>query len=246
VPVSAAQPNSTWQLELEPGLWTMVRTLLRVESPFVMVNLLVFREQATGTYASRSGREAYVEWLGSREDALRSVGARLLWSGDVEPVETDQPPFELVGLAQYTSVRSFLRFALRRDPRAGLREAGLRGQWLTAAQSVDSAPWDVVDHCALVELVGLGEGGTDWLKARRAACTGLDGELIWRGHPVGHLMGSGPRIDEILVTGFPNVDARAAALEAISGIAEDTGVETWWTYKARRNELLPGLRPDDG
>ena len=231
-----ADVSHDWQLATYPRPLPLVRALLGAPSPLVMVDLMSFRERATGTFEGRSGREAYDEYIRSAQLASGPMGSKLLWSGSVEPVADGRPPFEVAALLQYASPRAFLRAALRGRAEGAARTASIAGQWLIAAQTLDSAPWDATDHCALLELVGVGDDGADWLKARRAACTGLDGELVWRGRVVAHVIGDGPRIDEVLVTGFPHAEARRAALEALTGIADDIGVEVWWTYHGKRIE----------
>jgi hypothetical protein len=207
-----------------------------------MVNLLAFREHADGDFEGRSGRDAYEQYARSVGAIQGSMGSKLLWSGDVASAGDDRPPFEAAALLQYASPRSFLRFVVRGGSDTAARKAGLAGQWLLAAQTVDSAPWEVGHEAALIELVSLGGQGQAWLAARRKACTGLDGELIWRGRCTKRLIGSGPRIDEVWVTGFANDSARSAGVEAISDVARETGVETWWAYKAEGTDILPELR----
>jgi hypothetical protein len=207
-----------------------------------MVNLLAFREHAYGDFEGRSGRDAYEQYARSVGAIQGPMGSKLLWSGDVAPTSDDRPPFEAAALLQYARPRSFLRFAVRGGSDTAARKAGLAGQWLLAAQTVDSAPWEVGHEAALIELVSLGGQGQAWLAARRKACTGLDGELIWRGRCTTRLIGSGPRIDEVWVTGFADDSARSAGVEAISDVARETGVETWWAYKAEGTDILPELR----
>jgi len=207
-----------------------------------MVNLLTFRERATGDFEGRSGRDAYQQYARSVEAIQGPMGSKLLWSGDVEPAASEQPDFDVAAVLQYASPRSFLRFATRGGADSAARKAGLEGQWLIAAQTMDSAPWDVTDPTVLIELVGFGQDGQSWRDARREACTGLEGELIWRGRVIERVTGSGPRVDEIVITGFSDDAARTAGLEALSRVAGETGVEAWWTYQAQGNELMPGLR----
>ncbi len=160
--------------------------------------------------------------------------SRPLWTGDIEAPPDGLPPFEARLFSGQP--RSFpCRFAARgRETGHGAaRKAvgwhvGHRRARLIAAQTVDSAPWEVGDQAVLVELVGFGAAGESWLRERRRACTGLDGELIWRGRSISHVIGDGPHIDEVWVTGFTDERARDAGMEAIAGVARETGVETWW------------------
>lgn len=68
-----------------PRVDKLPRLPMRPSGPVVMVNLLAFKERATGAYAGRSGREAYQDYARGAALAQRSMGSRLVWSGDLMP-----------------------------------------------------------------------------------------------------------------------------------------------------------------
>jgi hypothetical protein len=66
-----------------PNPLKLARALLRPNQRFVMISTIVFKRQATGTYAHLVGREAYEQYAQSVQRVQASPGSRLLWSGQV-------------------------------------------------------------------------------------------------------------------------------------------------------------------
>jgi hypothetical protein len=102
----------------------------RPDQPFVMLNLLAFKEQATGDDAGMSGAKAYGLYAESVAEIQGTRGSRQLWAGHVrERIDPTSPSFDVVVFLQYASPKTFLRFALRGGSRTDARKAGLLSQW---------------------------------------------------------------------------------------------------------------------
>ncbi|MEM6931606.1 MAG: hypothetical protein AAF602_32040, partial [Myxococcota bacterium] len=64
-----------------PRPFPLIATFLRANEPFVMVNLLVYKERATGGHRDLSGEAAYRRYVESVEQVQGPMGSRLLWGG---------------------------------------------------------------------------------------------------------------------------------------------------------------------
>ena len=205
---------STVELGVMPNPLVLPTLIARPIAPVVMVNLLVFREWATGEdFAGKTGREAYMDYVAGLVDAQRAIGSRMIWSGDV----TDQrqgeghPRFEVVALLEYATPQAFLKFAMKPGDSPQGRKAGLRGQWLIAATTLEeNAPGT---GPFLVELT-------------RGSRPEHETGVVWRGRLDKQLLGA-CEFDEIVVRQFPDEQARTAALDE-----RIPDVEERWVYDA--------------
>jgi uncharacterized protein (DUF1330 family) len=235
----------TYELSTLPNPLRLLRALLRPGKPFVMVNLLVFREKATGEYAHLSGREAYEIYAQSVGKAQAPLGSRLLWSGEVKQqiVGDTNPVFQTIGLLEYASPKAFLRFATKGNSDTSARSAGLLGQWLLASTTMElgEVPTPTGEDVVLFELLGFTDGfgktAEPWRGAWQFACQAVGAQTIWRGHCDHHVLGkSSPKVDEIVMTWFPNVGALEQALNSPQVMetqeTRDRGVRPYLGYTA--------------
>ena len=121
----------------DPSL--LASLLERPEEPFVMANMLVFKEAATGAgFEGLTGAEAYQIYVDGLVDAQAAIGSRFIWGGAVQAqvVGRSDPVFHSIGLLEYASPSAFLGFASKPGEAPEARTAGLRGQWLVASTTV--------------------------------------------------------------------------------------------------------------
>jgi uncharacterized protein (DUF1330 family) len=105
------------------------------DGPFVMINLLKFRERAEyadGSEPELSGRDAYRRYGAAVQACLASVGARSLYAGDVTELmlgEIDEL-WDMVALAEYPTRAAMMTMVSSPEYRAieKHRIAGLAGQ----------------------------------------------------------------------------------------------------------------------
>jgi uncharacterized protein (DUF1330 family) len=105
------------------------------DGPFVMVNLLKFKERADypdGSDAGLSGREAYARYGAGVQACLAAVGGKALYAGAVTELmlgEVDEL-WDMVALAQYPSRAAMMKMIQSPDYQAieKHRVAGLAGQ----------------------------------------------------------------------------------------------------------------------
>ena len=131
---------TSYGIAVEPELADVLALLDRPDERFVMVNLLVYRETADGTeYEGLSGEEAYAIYIEGLAEAQVAIGSRLIWSGEVaaQAVGSSEPTFMSVGLLEYASPSAFLDFAQQPGDAPEARAAGLLGQWLIAATTLE-------------------------------------------------------------------------------------------------------------
>jgi hypothetical protein len=185
------------RLAVYPNPIRLARALLEASSPFVMVNLLRFKDRATGSHAGMSGRDAYMEYGSTVQTIQRPLGSRMIWAGEVEEVATG-PGFDIILMLEYASPQNFMRFATDRRVDNRARRAGLEGQWLFAAATQMEAPSR--GDLALVEL-GL-ETGAD----------SPAGRSIWTGKVRTQVLGSSAhRVRSVAVRSFDDERARKSA-----------------------------------
>lgn len=105
------------------------------DGPFVMVNLLKFKERADyadGSDGHLSGREAYARYAAGVGACLEAVGGKALFAGAVTEllIGEVEDPWDMVALAQYPSRVAMM--AMVRSPEYQAIEkhriAGLAGQ----------------------------------------------------------------------------------------------------------------------
>jgi uncharacterized protein (DUF1330 family) len=105
------------------------------DGPFVMVNLLKFKERADypdGSDAGLSGREAYARYGAGVQACLAAVGGKQLYAGAVTELmlgEVDEL-WDMVALAQYPSRAAMMAMVQSPEYQAieKHRVAGLAGQ----------------------------------------------------------------------------------------------------------------------
>jgi uncharacterized protein (DUF1330 family) len=116
-----------------------IRTLLAApdDRPVVMVNLLRFRDEVEGV----SGEEAYRRYAEKMVPFVESRGGRVIWSGRVDSqlIGEGGDAFHMAAVVEYPSRKAFIEIA--NDPyvaEIGVhRAAGLEGQWLIAATTLE-------------------------------------------------------------------------------------------------------------
>jgi uncharacterized protein (DUF1330 family) len=105
------------------------------DGPFVMVNLLKFRERAAypdGSEPELSGREAYARYGAAVQACLASVGGKALFTGAVTDLLLGEVEelWDMVALAQYPSRAAMMAMVQSPEYQAieKHRIAGLAGQ----------------------------------------------------------------------------------------------------------------------
>ena len=108
---------------------------LTEDGPFVMVNLLKFKEKAEyadGSDAGQSGREAYERYGAEVAKLIAGLGGRILYSGPVTGLMIGEVEdlWDMVALAEYPSLAALRAMATSPEMRAieHHRAAGLAGQ----------------------------------------------------------------------------------------------------------------------
>ena len=107
-------------------------TKLPDNQPFVMINLLKFRETAENN--KETGEAAYTRYMINVAPLLGKAGGRLLWMGSVNQVfiGTDDDNWDRVLLVEYPSKKAFLDMIatpeyqeVHKDREAGLETSAL-------------------------------------------------------------------------------------------------------------------------
>ena len=105
------------------------------DGPFVMINLLKFKEKAEypdGSDADLSGAEAYARYGIAVVKCLTNVGGKPLYSGAVTGLMIGEVEdnWDMVALAQYPSLEAFRNMVMSDEYQAAAvhRLAGLAGQ----------------------------------------------------------------------------------------------------------------------
>jgi len=105
------------------------------DGPFVMVNLLKFRDKAAyedGSEPELSGREAYNRYGVEVAKLVRELGGQIRYSGPVTGLMIGEVEemWDAVALAEYPSLAAFQKMALSPEMHAieHHRKAGLAGQ----------------------------------------------------------------------------------------------------------------------
>lgn len=73
------------------------------EAPFVMLNLLKFKQQG--------GREAYLRYIKEAEPYVTGVGAKVIYFGKANEMLNGTEQWDIVMLVQYPSRKAFLQMA---------------------------------------------------------------------------------------------------------------------------------------
>ena len=105
------------------------------DGPFVMINLLKFKERADypdGSDAALSGREAYARYGAGVQSCLAAVGGKALYAGGVTDLMLGEVEelWDMVALAQYPSRAAMMKMIQSPEYQAieKHRVAGLAGQ----------------------------------------------------------------------------------------------------------------------
>jgi uncharacterized protein (DUF1330 family) len=159
-----------YEIEVLPDFSALQSVTDRPDERFVMVNMLVFKDMATGEgFEGLTGREAYALYAEGLRDAQAAIGSRLIWAGTVQAqvVGRSDPVFQSMALLEYASPTAFLGFATEPGDNPEARSAGLEGQWLVpsttlgegdaGSEPTGSAPEELPDIDALVQTTGLSE-----------------------------------------------------------------------------------------
>jgi len=215
-----------YELGRYPRVDQLPRLLLRRSGPVVMVNLIAFKAAASGRYEGRTGREAYQDYAQGVVAAQRSMGSRLLWSGECrDRLSPHGPDLDVIAFLEYASPKAFLGFARTGGGKADARAAGLQGQWLVAATTLDEAP--AADGPVLVQLL------PHSLLPDPATAAPSEGRRIWRGSFDQLIIGRGHPFAAVGATVYPD---RTGLLGAARMAPEGS-----WLYSAETTDLLPGL-----
>jgi len=203
-------------LSVLPSPLRLARALRRPAEPFVMINLISFKAQATGKYAHLTGQQAYELYARSVEEAQAPLGSRLLWLGKVlkKLTEGKAPALAAIALLEYASPKAFLQFATRGGSNVQARRAGLLGQWLIAATTLEENTEHSRDesHSILVEYAGGIHRHTEtcksWGARKQVSYAKWKAITLWHGCCDQHVLGRAvPAFDETLVTWFPDDDS---------------------------------------
>jgi uncharacterized protein (DUF1330 family) len=159
-----------YEIDLLPDSSALQSVTGRPDERFVMVNMLVFKDVATGEgFEGLTGREAYTLYAEGLRDAQMAIDSRLIWAGAVQAqvVGRSDPVFQSMALLEYASPTAFLGFATEPGDNPEARTAGLEGQWLVpsttlgeggaGSEPTGSAPEELPDVDVLVQTTGLSE-----------------------------------------------------------------------------------------
>lgn len=159
-----------YEIEVLPDFSALQSVTDRPDERFVMVNMLVFKDTATGEgFEGLTGREAYTLYAEGVREVQLAIDSRLIWAGAVQAqvVGRSDPVFQSMALLEYASPTAFLGFVNQPGDNPEARSAGLEGQWLipsttlaeggAGSESTGSAPEDLPAIDALVEATGFSE-----------------------------------------------------------------------------------------
>jgi hypothetical protein len=235
-----------------PNPLKLARALLRPNQRFVMINALVFKQQATGDFSHLTGQEAYELYAQSVQKAQGPLGSRLLWSGQIVQKMSSgiAPNFHAIAFLEYASPRAFLQFLTRGGSNSKARSAGLDGQWLIASTTLEADPLSdsLSDGLVLVEFLGGTKQGSEtrkrWDENRQLAYPAVGAKMLWFGRCDHHIIGAAaPRIENVLASWFPDTSALEQVLGDLQGKEHLQCIQPYLAYTAQSmTELLPELR----
>lgn len=238
-------------LGIIPNPLELLRALMRPNQPFVMINMLSYKQQATGDYAHLTGEEAYEVYSKSVEKVQKPLGSRLLWSGQIrhDMGESKFPSFDAIGLLEYASPKAFLQANFKGKTKTKARSAGLKGQWLIASRTLaeGESPDPDEEHVVMIEL----SGGMNqnpktvkrWFDVRQSIYKEVEAKTIWHGQCDHHILGTAqPEIEDVLVTWFPNPTALEEAALGSQRKVHEKSIRPYLTYIASSIDFLHELR----
>lgn len=165
-----------YEIEVLPDFSALQTLTDQPDERFVMVNMLVFKDMATGEgFEGLTGREAYGLYAEGLQEAQMAIDSRLVWVGDVQAqvVGSSDPVFQSMALLEYASPTALLGFATQPGDNPEARLTGLQGQWLVpsttlaeggaGSESTGSAPEELPDMDTLVQTTGLSEEQIGWV-----------------------------------------------------------------------------------
>jgi hypothetical protein len=238
-------------LGIIPNPLKLVPALMRPNQPFVMINMLSYKQQATGDYAHLTGEEAYEVYAKSVEKVQGPLGSRLLWTGKVQQNKNEDklPTFDTIVLLEYASPKAFLQANFKGKSNTKARVAGLKGQWLIASTTLAQGvlPDSDEEHVVLIELSGgmkrNQETAKRWHEVRQSTFHGVGAKTLWHGRCDQHILGIAmPEIEDVLVTWFPNSRALQEAVHGSQRKDYPQSIRPYFTYTTSSIDLLPGLR----
>jgi hypothetical protein len=111
------------------------------DQPVVMLNLLTFKREATGTHAGHTGRDAVLEYSRAMREFVEAHGGSFVLAADVDLqlIGEGAEHVDFVAIMRYPSRQAFLDLA--GDPEIARtigrhRDDGLESQWLLAMTEV--------------------------------------------------------------------------------------------------------------
>jgi hypothetical protein len=112
-----------------------------LDQPVVMLNLLIFKEQADGDDAGTTGAEAVGRYSAAMKEFVEARGGTFVLAANIDSqlVGTGGEAFDFVGIMRYPSRQVFLELAGDPEIAEGIgrhRDAGLESQWLFAMTEV--------------------------------------------------------------------------------------------------------------
>mgnify|MGYP001812996766 CR=1 FL=1 len=238
-------------LGIIPNPLKLLRALMRPNQPFVMINMLSYKQQATGDYAHLTGEEAYEVYVKSVEKVQRPLGSRLLWSGQIrhDMAESKFPSFDAIGLLEYASPKAFLQANFKGKTSIKARSAGLRGQWLIASTTLAEGelPDPDEEHAVMIELSGGMKQDLKtlkrWFGVRQSTYKVVGAKTLWYGYCDHHVLGTAkPEIKDVLVTWFPNPTALEKAVHGSHRKEHTQSIRPYLKYTASPIDLLHELR----
>lgn len=108
-------------------------TELPMDRPFVMINLLKYKDQVEGT--EQTGKEMYGQYMQAMVPLLKEAGAELLWKGSPQLMliaPEDEIHWDAVILVKYPSIAQFMEMFQRPDYPRDLRIDSLADSRLMA------------------------------------------------------------------------------------------------------------------
>lgn len=239
---SISTPHA-YTIEVLPSLSTLFLGLFRPLKPFVMVNFLKYKPQATRKYSHLSGRDAYKEYAKSIEIAQAPLGSKLLWAGDVDKshLNANMPEFDSIALLQYSSPINFAKFVIQKKSNTGARLAALEGQWLFPSTTKDYNPLTAsANNHVLVQAISQSVQS----QSIQSALDDTLGKLVWHGQCDRQVLGTvTPAIKSFRVMAFPD-EAHLEQFEIASqALSEKNNNSLFLTYRATSdNQILSTLR----
>ncbi len=138
VPV-ATDKFDIFRIGTSPHLSGVLNLMTQADEPFVAMNALIFKDQATGEkYEGLTGEEAYMIYINGSADIHTEMDSRVIWSGRVQNqiIGESDPTFEMFGLLEYASPKNLLQLMTDPGDSSDARSAGLYGQWNISTKTV--------------------------------------------------------------------------------------------------------------